>query len=86
MVWSTLQVLEQAIDKVGSLDRKKLRDVIASETFPTVMGPVKFVDQVLQEHPGHIGQWQKGEFEVVGPKEKRTGKAPVFPKPEWPKK
>jgi len=86
MVYSTMQVLEQAIDKVGSLDRKQIRDVIAKETFPTVMGPVKFVNQVLHEHPGHIGQWRNGEFEVVGPKEKRTAGAPLFPKPPWPKK
>lgn len=86
MTWATLQVLEQAIEKAGTLDRKKIRDVIASETFSTVIGPVKFVDQVLQEYPGLIGQWQKGEYEVIAPKEKRTGADPIFPKPAWPKK
>lgn len=40
--WASLEILEQAIEKVGSLDHKKLRDAIASETFQTVVGAVKF--------------------------------------------
>ena len=80
--YASVQILEQAIEKVGSLDRAKIRDVIATETFPTVIGPVKFVGGFNVQSPGEIGQWQKGEFEVVAAKEKRTA-APVFPKPAW---
>jgi branched-chain amino acid transport system substrate-binding protein len=29
-----------------------------------------------------VGQWQKGEFEVVWPAERATAKA-VVPKPNW---
>ena len=83
--YASCQVLEQAIDKVGTLDRAKLRDVIASETFPTVVGPVKFMGGFNIQAPGEIGQWQNGEFEIVAAKEKRTAQ-PIFPKPEWPKK
>jgi branched-chain amino acid transport system substrate-binding protein len=83
--YASLQILEQAIEKVGSLDRKKIRDTIATETFPTVIGPVKFEGGFNVQSPGEIGQWQKGKFEVVAGKEKRTAK-PVFPKPKWPKK
>ena len=80
--YASVQILEQAIEKVGSLDRAKIRDAIASETFPTVIGPVKFVGGFNVQSPGEIGQWQKGEFEVVAAKEKRTAN-PVFPKPAW---
>ncbi|MEJ2715632.1 MAG: amino acid ABC transporter substrate-binding protein [Deltaproteobacteria bacterium] len=83
--YASLQVLQQAIEKVGSLDRKKLRDCIATETFPTVIGPVKFEGGFNVQSPGEIGQWQNGEFEVVAAKDKRTAK-PIFPKPPWPKK
>lgn len=82
--YASLQILEQAIEKVGSLDRKKIRDTIATETFPTVIGPVKFEGGFNVQSPGEIGQWQNGKFEVVAGKEKRTAK-PVFPKPKWPK-
>jgi branched-chain amino acid transport system substrate-binding protein len=80
--YASVQILEQAIEKVGSLDRAKIRDTIASETFPTVIGPVKFVGGFNIQSPGEIGQWQKGEFEVVAAKEKRTA-SPEFPKPAW---
>ena len=80
--YASLQIIEQAIGIVGSLDRKKLRDAIATKTFPTVVGPVKFVDGFNVQSPGEIGQWQKGKFEIVAAKEKRTAE-PIFPKPLW---
>jgi len=83
--YSSVQVLEQAIEKAGTLDRVKIKDVIASETFDTVIGPVKFENQFNVQSPGEVGQWQKGEFEVVAAKEKRTAE-PIYPKPAWPKK
>lgn len=82
--YASLQVLEQAIEITGSLDRSKLREAIAKETFSsTVAGPVKFVDGFNIHSPGEIGQWQKGEFEVIAPKEKRKV-PPIFPKSPWP--
>lgn len=83
--YSSVQVLEQAIKKAGTLKREKIREVIASETFDTVIGPVKFENQFNVHSPGEVGQWQNGEFEVVAGREKRTAK-PVYPKPPWPKK
>lgn len=80
--YASLQVLQQAIEKAGSLDRKKIRDIIATDTFPTVIGPVKFEGGFNIQSPGEIGQWQNGEFEVVAGKSKRTAE-PIFPKPAW---
>ena len=81
--YAGLQVLEQAIVKVGSLDREKIRDVLATGTFSTVVGPVKFDGMFNVQSPGEVGQWQNGEFEVVAAKEKRTAN-PIVPKPPWP--
>jgi branched-chain amino acid transport system substrate-binding protein len=81
--YSSVQVLEQAVEKAGTLDRKKIRDVLASETFDTVIGPVKFENQFNIQSPGEVGQWQKGAYEVVASKEKRTAQ-PIYPKPAWP--
>jgi len=81
--YASLQILEQAIKKVGDLDRTKIRDVIAKDTFDTIIGPMRFEKGVNVQWPGDIGQWQKGVYEVVMPKQFRTA-APIYPKPNWP--
>jgi branched-chain amino acid transport system substrate-binding protein len=83
--YSAVQVLQQAIERTGTLDRKKVRDAMARETFDTVIGPVKFENQFNIQSPGEVGQWQNGQFEVVAAKEKRTAE-PIYPKPAWPSK
>ena len=81
-VYSSVQVLQKAIETAGTLDRTKVRDIIASETFDTVIGPVRFEEQINVQSPGEIGQWQNGEFEIVGAISKRTAQ-PIYPKPAW---
>jgi branched-chain amino acid transport system substrate-binding protein len=81
--YATGQILAQAIEKAGTLDPTKVRNVIASETFDTALGPVKFVDQFNIYYPGQVGQWQNGEFLTVD-KTNRQAK-PIYPKPAWPK-
>lgn len=81
--YSANQVLQQAIENTGSIDRETLRQEMATATFPTVIGPVKFVQQFNIQSPGEVGQWQKGDFEIVAAKEKRTAQ-PEYPKPAWP--
>jgi len=85
LYWAGLEIWKQAIEKAGTLDQKKIRDIIASEHFTTVLGDTWFTNGLLakEAHTGEIGQWQKGVFEVVGPKDKAT--APMlYPKPAWP--
>ncbi|MGD0662045.1 MAG: amino acid ABC transporter substrate-binding protein [Syntrophorhabdales bacterium] len=85
LYWASLEVWKQAIEKAGTLDNKKVRDIVATQTFQTVLGPTKFVGGFLDKeaHLGEVGQWQKGDFEVVGPTKKAT--APfIYPKPDWP--
>lgn len=83
--YGALQFLEKAIEKAGTLDSSVIKDVIAKETFETVLGPTSFKNGLLDQtaNPGEIGQWQKGVFEVVGPK--ATAEV-IYPKPQWPKK
>jgi branched-chain amino acid transport system substrate-binding protein len=83
--WSSLQHFQQAIEKAGTLDQKKIRDIMAKEKFETALGPFWYdKDRYFVNHPGEIGQWQKGVFEVIDPGEKRTA-PPLYPKPAWPK-
>lgn len=83
--WSSLQHFQQAIEKAGTLDQKKIRDIMAHEKFETALGPFWYdKNRYFVNHPGEIGQWQKGIFEVIDPGPRRTAK-PLYPKPPWPK-
>jgi branched-chain amino acid transport system substrate-binding protein len=75
------EIMQKAIEIAGSLDHQKIKDIIAREKFDTVLGPVKFENQFNIYYPGHVGQWQNGEFEVMD-KATRTAK-PIYPKPAW---
>ena len=79
--WAALEVLTQAVGKVG-LDRKAIRDYIAKNEHATIIGPVRFDGSENVATPGTVGQWQKGEFEVVWPERMATSKL-LLPKPDW---
>ena len=83
--YSAMEHFKQAVEKAGTLDQKKIRDVMAKEKFQTALGPFWYDErQIAVNHPGEIGQWQKGVFEVIDPGPKRTAKPEI--KPDWPKK
>jgi branched-chain amino acid transport system substrate-binding protein len=50
--------------------------------FTTVVGPVRFTRGFNAMTPGMVGQWQKGEFEIVWPRSWATASA-IVPKPGW---
>jgi len=79
--WAGLQILEQAVAKAG-LDRKALRNTIASGEFDTIIGKIRFRNGENVSTPGVVSQWQSGEFEVVWPPNRATSSA-LFPKPSW---
>jgi len=84
--WGSLQFFQQAIEKAGNLDQATIRDIMATETFETALGPTWFDENhnLAEEcHPGEIGQWINGEWEVILPKDKATAE-PIYPKPPWP--
>ncbi len=79
--YATLKILEEAVGQVG-LDRAKIKAYLDATQFSTVVGPIKFVRGINRATPGMVGQWQKGEFEVIWPKARATAAA-VVPKPAW---
>jgi branched-chain amino acid transport system substrate-binding protein len=87
--WAALDLWKAAIEKAGTLNQDKVRDVIASASadnpLETVMGPTWFENGLFakEAHIGEIGQWINGVYEVVGPVAKSTGDL-VYPKPPWP--
>ncbi|MCL6478387.1 MAG: amino acid ABC transporter substrate-binding protein [Peptococcaceae bacterium] len=83
--YASLQHFQQAIEEAGTLDQGKIRELLATKTYNTYVGPFKYdQDRFFRGYLGQIGQWQKGIFEVVDPGKNRT--APPILKPDWPKK
>ena len=82
--WSVMQVMQQAIEKINSIDNAKLINELRSDAFQTVQGPVKF--QSNGENSLAIPflfQWQGGSLIPVYPANSAQ-QNPQFPKPNWP--
>jgi branched-chain amino acid transport system substrate-binding protein len=85
LYWAGLEVWKQAIEKAGTLNQDKIREVIATQHFDTVLGDTWFENGLLAKecHTGEIGQWVEGVYEVIGPEKWATAEM-LYPKPEWP--
>ncbi len=85
--WSAAQVMESCVKKVGSINREKIRDCLATTNMMTIHGNYA-VDPVTGEQRGHeilLIQWQKGKKEIVYPA-KYSSAEPNYPTPEWGKR
>jgi branched-chain amino acid transport system substrate-binding protein len=83
VTYASLQVLEQAIEKAGTIDRKKVLDTIVNGgPWPTVVGSVDLKNHIRGKQWG-VGQWQNGQFVGVSPADLAGAKPIVFPKPNW---
>ena len=81
VTYASLQILEQAIEGVGSKDRKAIIAYLKDNSFDTVIGPVKFKNQ-NNEKFWTVGQWQGGKFYGVS-STGRPGAKPVKIKTGW---
>jgi branched-chain amino acid transport system substrate-binding protein len=81
LFYAGLQSLQQATEKVGKLDRAAIIDEISKGSFNTIVGPLRFKDNIRVG--GYlVGQWQDGDFVGVAPAQPGA-KAVRFPKPAW---
>jgi branched-chain amino acid transport system substrate-binding protein len=85
LYWAGLETWKAAVEKAGTLDQEKIREILATEHFETVLGDTWYENGLLSKdcHTGEVGQWVDGVYEVVGPKDNATAEF-VYPKPEWP--
>ena len=83
VTYASLQVLEQAIEKVGTLDRKKVLDAIENGgPYQTIVGPIDLKTHIRGKQWG-VGQWQNGQFVGIAPADLPGAKPIIFPKPAW---
>ena len=76
--------MEQAIDKIKSLNNSALIQELHRDTFNTVLGPASF-DLSGQNSlaQAYLFQWQRGKLTLVFPPLVAAAR-PEFPKPQWP--
>src|SRR5262245_21594148 len=84
VTYASLQMLQQAIERVGKLDRAAVINELHSGSFDTIVGKIQVKDG-LRADGWQVGQWQGGEFYGLAPDSKAGAKAVMFPKPEWKK-
>jgi branched-chain amino acid transport system substrate-binding protein len=82
ITYASLQMLQQAIERAGKIDRAAVIKELQTGTFETILGQVKLENNLYKEN-WWVGQWQNGEFRGIAPAT-LPGAMPVwFPKPAW---
>jgi branched-chain amino acid transport system substrate-binding protein len=82
ITYASLQVLQQAIERVGKVDRAAVIKEIQTGSFDTIIGKVKLEGGLLKD-VWAVGQWQGGEFYGVAPATMSGARPVAVPKPEW---
>jgi branched-chain amino acid transport system substrate-binding protein len=82
VTYAGLQMLQQAIERVGAIDRAAVIKVLQTETFQTVLGPVK-LEGNLRKGTWGVGQWQDGEFYGLAPTTLPGARQARVPKALW---
>ncbi len=77
------QVLQQAVENVGSLDNAALIEDLHASTYDTVVGPLSFDEVGAPQGSYMLLQWQGDHFVIVGPDDRPVEETLPPPKPEW---
>ncbi len=81
ITYASLQVLQQAIERVGKIDRAAIINEINTGSFETIIGKVK-LEGGQNVNVWTVGQWQGNDFFGIAPTAKAGAKAPID-KPKW---
>ncbi len=82
-----VQVLADALERAGTLNKDKVRDALAATNMMTIMGQMKFKPNGRGEgkYIQTMTQWQNGKDELIWPKDQAS--APLaYPMPPWNKR
>ena len=82
VTYASLQMLQQAIERVGRIDRAAVIKELQTGTFQTIVGPIKLKDN-LYTGTWYVGQWQNGEYYGIAPATLPGAHKMLFPKPPW---
>ena len=79
---SSYLVMIQAVEKAGVVDREKIRDALASTTFKSPVGDIKFDERGYGVMAGFPTQIQDGKIVAIGPEDQVTGRI-QYPTASW---
>ena len=82
VTYASLQMLQQAIERVAKIDRAAVIKDLQTGSFDTVIGKVKLENNMPTNY-WWVGQWQGGEFYGVAPSANQGARQPILPKPAW---
>jgi branched-chain amino acid transport system substrate-binding protein len=73
VAYASMKIFGQVVNRVGSLDQKKIRDEFVKTDVETVVGHYKLDQNGLQlGYQSYALQWLKGRQELVWPKDQST--------------
>jgi branched-chain amino acid transport system substrate-binding protein len=82
VTYASLQMLQQAIERTGQIDRAAVIKELQTGTFETILGQVKLENNLYRQN-WWVGQWQNGEFHGIAPVNLPGAREIMFPKPAW---
>jgi branched-chain amino acid transport system substrate-binding protein len=81
--FAAAQVLQAAVEKVGTIDQKKIKDYLHANEVQTILGPLSWNEKGEPQGKFILAQWQSGKVQVVAPADAATTDNVVYPKPAW---
>jgi branched-chain amino acid transport system substrate-binding protein len=70
--YAAAQVVQTAVEKVGSLDQTKLADWLHGNEVDSILGPLAWDETGAPTKDFLLAQWQNGGVEIVAPKDAAT--------------
>jgi branched-chain amino acid transport system substrate-binding protein len=80
--YNAVQILFDAVNRVGKPDREALRDALAATDMTTVVGPVKFNPDGTAQIITVMNQWLASKQTLVWPKD-QAAVPPAYPAKTW---
>ncbi|HZD38168.1 MAG TPA: amino acid ABC transporter substrate-binding protein [Actinomycetes bacterium] len=77
------QVLQAAVEAVGSLDQDRISDWLHNNKVQTILGLLSWDEKGAPQQTFILAQWQGGQSKVVLPREVANTDMIVFPKKGW---
>jgi branched-chain amino acid transport system substrate-binding protein len=81
--FAAAQVLQTAVEAVGSIDQEKIKDWLHSNEVQTILGTLSWDETGAPQQAFLLAQWQGGESQIALPQDLATTDTIVNPKPDW---
>jgi ABC-type branched-subunit amino acid transport system substrate-binding protein len=77
------QVLQSAVEAVGSLDQDRISEWLHNNKVQTILGPLSWDETGAPQQTFILAQWQGDQSKVVLPREVANTDTIIFPKKGW---